>query len=93
MNPEILIYLQQIKMYINSNQVVKDYFIGEFKEDIFYERLKEVSLINYNNTDDPKLNREQFESIRMSIIVSSRQVVTESELFFEIPGFGSICKN
>lgn len=92
MNPEVLIYLQQIKRYIENNPSAKDYFIGDSQENVFYEKLKEISLINFKNTDDPKLNKDQLESIRLSLLQPTTQDVN-NDLFFEVPGFGLVCKN
>lgn len=92
MNPEVLIYLQQIKMYIDNNPTAKDYFIGNSQENIFYKKLEEISLLNFKNTDDPKLNKDQLESIRLSLLESPIRDV-DMDLFFEVTGYGLVCKN
>lgn len=92
MNSEVLIYLQQMKMYIENNPTAKEYFIGEFHGDMFYKKLEEISLINYENTNDPKLNREQLESVRSSLRETPRNN-NNNDLFFEINGYGLVCKN
>jgi hypothetical protein len=61
-NPDILIYIQNLKNAFEKDEEIKKYFINDINNyDLFFELVLEKSL---GNNDDYKLTPEQFELIR-----------------------------
>lgn len=99
-SPEVLIYIQTVKTYLNNSSEAKDYFIGSSNEDMFYNHLLEISQKNFDTNGEAMLNKEQFELLRKTVsavTISKKEIPKEPEendnLFFEIKGYGKICLN
>jgi hypothetical protein len=103
-SPEVLIYLQSVKHYFNTNQEVYDYFIGNSNEDLFFEHLIQISQKNFETEGEVMLNKEQFELLRKTIAAISivvveepdeltKEVDIEKNIFIDYPNFGKICLN
>jgi hypothetical protein len=98
MSPEVLIYIQNIKTYLNSNKEAKDYFIGESDEELFFEHLTIISQKNFETNGESMLNKEQFELLRktLSAIAVAKKDIPENpmdKIFLDIEGFGKYCLN
>lgn len=96
-SPEVLIYIQNIKNYLNKNSKEKEYFIGESDENSFYNLLKDISQKNFETHGDPMLAIEQFELLRKTlkiIKISTKDYPEEKEnnIFIDTE-FGIICLN
>lgn len=98
--PEVLIYIQTVKTYLNNNTEAKDYFIGESDEELFFNHLSEISQKNFETSGEVMLNKEQFELLRKTVAAISiaKKDITEEpieneNMFFEMKGFGKICLN
>lgn len=98
--PEVLIYIQTVKTYLNNNTEARDYFIGESDEELFFNHLSEISQKNFESNGEVMLNKEQFELLRKTVaaISISKKDITEEpkeneNMFFEMKGFGKICLN
>lgn len=98
--PEVLIYIQTVKNYLNNSDEARDYFIGESNEELFFEHLSEISQKNYESNGEVMLNKEQFELLRKTITaisISKKDIKEEPKenknIFLEIKGFGNICLN
>lgn len=64
-NPDILIYIQNLKNAFEKDEEIKKYFINNINDyDLFFELVLDKSL---ENKDDYKLTPEQFESIRFEL--------------------------
>jgi len=98
--PEVLIYIQTVKTYLNNNTEAREYFIGESDEELFFEHLSEISQKNFETNGEVMLNKEQFELLRKTVIaitITKKDIPEEPKendnMFFEMKGFGKICLN
>lgn len=107
-SPEVLIYLQTVKNYFETNKEAREFFLSNSNEDLFYKHMVEIAQKNFEKNGDATLDREQFELLRISVSVLN--VNNEKTKRFEIknedfdynngvfiglpfPNFGSICLN
>lgn len=100
LSPEVLIYIQTVKTYLNNNSEAKDYFIGNSDEELFFNHLSEISQKNFDTNGEAMLNKEQFELLRKTVTAISitkkdipEEPIENENMFFEIKGFGKICLN
>lgn len=61
---EVLIYLQKIKTYLESNNEALLYFVGDGDLGEFLKTITEISMENFEKKGEPELTIEQFESVR-----------------------------
>lgn len=78
-SPEVLIYLQTVKKYIENNQDAKKYFVANDSETDFYELVTDIAQINFDKRGEPHLSKEQFELIRITLIAFKKSEEEESE--------------
>ena len=71
MDTEILVYLQRVKNYLNTNQEANKYFIGDSDVDEFYNQLTIVSEKNFETNGQPELTKEQFELLRIAALATA----------------------
>lgn len=97
METEVLIYLQKIKSYLNTNKEAREYFIGDSSIDEFYKHLSIISNKNFETNGQPELTKEQFELLRMTIKVvtirNQRVFYSDDKLFLYLDDFPGICMN
>lgn len=100
MNSEVLIYVQTMKSYFENNQEARAYILGDVDEELFFDYLIEISNQNFENTGDPRLNRGQFESLRIALLLLGSKNIDgvnftdqQKNLFVEIPNMGEYCLN
>lgn len=62
--PEVLIYVQNVREYFTTNEATKEYFRIENEDDIFFDKLVEVSNKNFKESGEAQLTVDQFEEIR-----------------------------
>lgn len=86
---EILIYLNQVKIYFKNNIEAFDYFQIDVNPDLFYSKLCEISEVNFEKNGDPQLTMTQFEYLKKEMI-SLRPIPATFEA---IPNFGSYSLN
>ena len=67
-SPEVLIYLQTVKKYIENNHDARKYFIANDSESDFYELVVDIAQINFDKRGEPQLSKEQFELVRITLI-------------------------
>lgn len=77
-SPEVLIYLQTFKNYLQNNQDAKNYFLSNLDEEEFYRHILEVSEKNFKKNGEPQLSLEQFEFLRVSLMIFKK--VEEEEM-------------
>jgi hypothetical protein len=106
-SPEVLIYLQTVKNYFETNNETKSYFLSNSNEELFYKHMTEIAQKNYEKNGDATLDREQFELLRrtvaaISITTTTNRVEIKDEDFdydngvfigLPFPNFGTICLN
>lgn len=87
MSPEISIYLQKVKKYLETNQQAKEYFIDN-NYDSFFDELIKISNENLEKNGDPSLSVDQFEEIRLK----SRNKKT-NQIYMDLKHYGKIYLN
>jgi hypothetical protein len=105
-SPEVLIYIQSVKNYFETNIDVKEYFLNNSDEELFFKHMIDIAQKNYIKNGEAILNREQFELLRKTIaaitIAGKKKVEIKNEDFdydngvfigLPIPNFGMICLN
>ena len=97
MDTEILVYLQRVKNYLNTNEEASKYFIGDSDVDEFYNQLAIVSTDNFEKNGQPELTKEQFELLRMAAIATTiskqRVFYSDDKLFLFLDDYPGICMN
>jgi hypothetical protein len=108
LSPEVLIYLQSVKNYFETNLEAKEFFLSNSDEELFYKHMTEIAQKNYEKNGTATLDREQFELLRKTIAAIS--VISKTKfkngiqfkkedfdydngVFIEFSNFGSICLN
>jgi uncharacterized protein (UPF0305 family) len=65
---EVIIYVNKVKQYFDSNDETKKYFHIDEYESYFFDELSDIARKNYDEKQDPMLSIEQFEEIRLKIL-------------------------
>jgi len=86
MSPDVLIYVQNIKMYFLSNGEAMKYFNEDGDLDLILERIGEISQKNFEKNGDPQLTLEQFEKIR-------QKNMNQNEVYLSYITFGPFSLN
>lgn len=105
-SPEVLIYLQTVRNYLETNVEAKEYFLSNSNEELFYKHMTEIAQKNFKKNGEATLDREQFELLRrtiaaVSIITKAKKIVEiknedfdyDNRVFLEFPNFGFISLN
>ncbi len=79
MDTEILVYLQKVKNYLNSNDEAREYFIGNSDAEEFYKHLTIISEKNFVDNGQPELTKEQFELLRKTILAVT---ISKQDVFY-----------
>lgn len=85
LHPDVLVYLQSIKSYIDNNIDAKNYFIGENDEESFYDLVKDVARVNFEKNGEPQLTRAQFELVRITLRAFSSAEKENDSIYEYIP--------
>ena len=97
MDTEILVYLQRVKNYLNTNEEANKYFIGDSDVDECYNQLTIVSEKNFETNGQPELTKEQFELLRIAALATAiskqRVFYSEDKLFLFLVDYPGICMN
>lgn len=100
MSPEVLIYIQKVKTYLQNDDKARQYFLDEVDEELFYQHLIEISQKNFEKDGEPTLTQDQFELLRktMKAINASKNEKNEDngvneKIYMRINGYGVICLN
>ena len=86
-SPEVLIYLQTVKKYIDGNEEAKKYFIANDIESDFFDLVSDISQINFDKRGQPELSKEQFELVRITLIAfkKSEEEIPDDSIYEYIP--------
>ncbi len=76
--PEVLIYIQTVKNFIENNSDTKKYLIGNSDEELFYEYVGKLAQENFQKNGEVLLTEGQFELIRKTLLA---QKITKSIFF------------
>jgi hypothetical protein len=86
--PDILIYIQTVKNFLENNKGTKEYFLTNVDEDLFYENLGQIAQINLEKNGEPQLSKEQFEVLRLSLQIFKKvdeEIKIEDSIYDYIP--------
>ena len=92
MSPEVLIYISNIKKFLDTNNEAHQYFLKNINEDEFFSKVAESSQKNFDKNGDPMLLRNQFEEIKNQLL-KSLDKKKENNIFLDLKDFGTICLN
>ena len=107
-SPEVLIYLQTVKNYFETNKEAREFFLSNSDGELFYKHMTEIAQKNFEKNGEATLDREQFELLRRTIAAITVMGETkfkngiefkkedfdyDNGVFIEFPNFGSICLN
>lgn len=81
MEPEVLVYINKLKKYLDNNKEARDHFIGELDEEGFMEKVSEFAIKNFIDKDDPTLTMEQFEYIRK--IMRAEEITSREPSYYD----------
>jgi hypothetical protein len=99
MSPEVLIYVQNVRNYLNKDLDARNYFLNEIDEEMFFKYLTEISQKNFEKDGEPILTKDQFELIRKTLQLVDitkkefKEETIEDKLFMDVGTFGKICLN
>lgn len=77
--PEVLIYLQKMKLFFEKDKTSKEYFLKNVDEELFFKHFIEISVKNVEENGSPELSVEQLEILNKTIRAIS--VIKEPEYF------------
>lgn len=80
--PEVLIYLQKFKLYLDNNEDAKKYFLEDIDSEQFFNYFLVISEKNFKRKNEPELTIEQLEFIR-KIMSIFKKIDTKMDLIFE----------
>ena len=66
-NPDVLIYVQKIRKYLESSEEAKKYFLTDIDIEKFLEKVYNVSENNFNTSGDPILSPLQMDEIKIEL--------------------------
>ena len=107
-SPEVLIYIQTVKNYFETNKEAREFFLSNSDGELFYKHMTEIAQKNFEKNGEATLDREQFELLRRTIAAITVMGETkfkngiefkkedfdyDNGVFIEFPNFGSICLN
>ena len=87
-SPDILIYIQTVKNFLENNEGIKKYFLTNVDEDLFFETLGQIAEINLTKNGEPQLSKEQFEVLRLSLQIFKKvddEIQMEESIYEYIP--------
>jgi len=98
MSPEVLIYIQTVKKFFNTNEESKRYFLDNGDEEIFFKYLEEIAQKNFDKNGEPMLSEVQFELLRKTtkvISIAKKEYPQEEKnnIFMDVTGFEPVCLN
>lgn len=87
MSPEVLIYIQSMKKFFNTNIEAKKYFDLEGNEEKFFEYIAQMSQKNFEEEGEPELTVLQFEELRNKI---SKYPAEDNQIMGVFVSFGNL---
>jgi len=98
MTPEVLIYIQTVKNFLNNDEVSKHYFLDNCDEETFFKYLEEIAQKNFDKDGEPMLSEVQFELLRRTtkvIAISKKEYSKEQKnnITIDVQGFEPLCLN
>ena len=84
-HPDVLIYIQSVKSYLEKNSEAREYFIGDSNEESFYELVIDIANVNYEKRGEPQLTKEQFELVRITLRAFQEVEAEDNSIYEYIP--------
>lgn len=72
---EVLVYLNQVKSFLEKNEQARNYFIQGITAEEFYDKVRDISQKNLEKNGQPELSVEQFEEIRKPKIKKEPEII------------------
>ncbi len=88
MSVDIDIYMRNIIKFFKDNPNELLSLIPKNKEDIFYERIKEIATLNINNGSEVSLTKKQLLDLCVELNNNKK-----TEKIFQTTKFGDLCLN
>lgn len=80
---EVLIYIEKLKSFFESNNEACEYFFNFPKENKFYGVVLAYSVDNFEKNGTPEVSKKQFEEIRKKLLYNYNEQNKLNE--FKIP--------
>ena len=101
---DVLMYIQNVKNYFQTNQEAREYFLQDSDEKLFFEHMTQIAQKNYDKNGEAILDRDQFVLLRVTVInlllqstsntnQKQQDVKIKDNIFIELSNFGFICLN
>ena len=93
MAPEVLIYVQNLKLYFDKNKEDQDYFTGNADKELFFKQLAEMAEKNFEESGEPNLTIGQFEELRKNQTSDKEKKYESTGIFISFGKFGRMSLN
>jgi len=93
MAPEVLIYVQNLKLYFNSHEDDQQYFTANKDAKLFFEQLTEMAQKNFEENGEPQLTMTQFEELRKNQTSDEEKKYEMTGIFISFGEFGRMSLN
>ena len=96
MDPQILIYINKLRKYFQSNRDARQYFLGQIDEDTFLDRVTDMATKNVYDKGDPTLSMKQFELIKKTLtakMILERNYDVQPFIYIDKRGYYTRKKN
>jgi hypothetical protein len=81
MGPEVLIYINKLKKYFETNNEARNYFIGHSDIDVFFDNVSEIAEKNFMEKGDPTLSMDQFEIVKKMLKI--KEITERDEDYYK----------
>lgn len=78
---EVLIYIQTLKNFFNTNEEAKVYFLSNLNENEFFDAVMKTAQNNFEKNGEPNLTVEQFEFLRKLLVTFNKLEEENQENF------------
>jgi hypothetical protein len=85
LHPDVLVYLQSVKTYLENNTEAREYFIGDSDEESFLDLVSDVANVNYEKRGEPQLTKAQFEFVRITLRAFTQSETQDDSIYEYIP--------
>lgn len=76
-NVDVLIYIKELKSFLEKNKEASDYFLNDVDNDVFFENVATVAENNFNTIGECTLTENQFEIIRSLLLGQIKIIITD----------------
>jgi hypothetical protein len=90
---EVLIYIQNLKLYFEKHPDAQKYFTPDGNGDPFFEYMTELAQKNFDEHGEAQLTLEQFEEARIKTTKTPEKTVGYIGLFMSLGEFGRVSFN